>query len=115
MAASRGQPAAVAALERVIALDPAYADAAALLDQVREGQREAKAALAAGYAEGQRAIAAGEWPAAVAALSEPVFVSVTVLLEFEWVLRGFYCLPRKRVIEVLRSLAGIEQGDVLWG
>src|SRR6185436_13342310 len=47
-------------------------------------------------------------PAAVAALSEPAFVSVTVLLEFEWVLRGFYSLPRKTVVEVLRSLAGIE-------
>ena len=29
-------------------------------------------------------------PAAVAALSQRSFVSVTVLLELEWVLRGFY-------------------------
>lgn len=47
-------------------------------------------------------------PAAVAALSERSFVSVTVLLEFEWVLRGFYELPAKDISRVLRALAGIE-------
>ena len=47
-------------------------------------------------------------PAAVAALSQPVFVPLTVLLEFEWVLRGFYRLPQRQVARVLRALAGIE-------
>jgi predicted nucleic-acid-binding protein len=47
-------------------------------------------------------------PAACAALSERAFVSVTVLLEFEWVLRGFYLLPTRDVASVLRALAGID-------
>jgi predicted nucleic-acid-binding protein len=47
-------------------------------------------------------------PAAVAALSERSFVSVTVLLELEWVLRGFYELPPRDVSRVLRALASIE-------
>lgn len=52
--------------------------------------------------------AAKQRPAAVAALSERSFVSVTVLLELEWVLRGFYELPAKDVSRVLRALASIE-------
>lgn len=52
--------------------------------------------------------AARQRPAAIAALSERAFVSVTVLLELEWVLRGFYGLPAKQVARVLRALAGIE-------
>lgn len=36
--------------------------------------------------------AAKQRPAAIAALSERAFVSVTVLMEFEWVMRGFYDL-----------------------
>lgn len=52
--------------------------------------------------------AARQRPAAVAALSERAFVSVTVLLELEWVLRGFYELPRRSTLRVLRALAGIE-------
>lgn len=47
-------------------------------------------------------------PAAVAALSERAFVSVTVVLEFEWVMRGFYALPRRDIAKVMRTLAGIE-------
>jgi len=47
-------------------------------------------------------------PAAVAALSERSFVSVTVLLELEWVMRGFYGLPTRDVLRVLRALASIE-------
>ncbi|MBK8767268.1 MAG: type II toxin-antitoxin system VapC family toxin [Burkholderiaceae bacterium] len=47
-------------------------------------------------------------PAAVAALSQRSFVSVTVLLEFEWVLRGFYELPASEISIVLRALASIE-------
>ena len=52
--------------------------------------------------------AARQRPAAVAALSERAFVPVTVILEFEWVMRGFYNLPRRDVVAVLRALAGIE-------
>ena len=51
--------------------------------------------------------AARQRPAAVAALSERAFVSVTVLLEFEWVMRGFYTLPRRDIVAVMRALAGI--------
>lgn len=47
-------------------------------------------------------------PAAVSALSERSFVSVTVLLELEWVMRGFYELPKRDVLRVLRALASIE-------
>lgn len=46
-------------------------------------------------------------PAAIAALSERAFVSVTVLLELEWILRGFYELPAKDVSRVTRALASI--------
>ena len=52
--------------------------------------------------------AARQRPAAIAALSDKAFVSITVLLEFEWVLRGFYSLPRKDVSRVLHALAGVE-------
>ena len=52
--------------------------------------------------------AAKQRPAAVAALSERSFVSVTVLLELEWVMRGFYELPTREFSRVLRALAGIE-------
>jgi len=51
--------------------------------------------------------AAKQRPAAVAALAERCYVSVTVLLELEWVLRGFYELPAKDVSRVLRALASI--------
>ena len=33
---------------------------------------------------------------------------MTVLLELEWVLRGFYGLPTRDVLRVLRALASIE-------
>ena len=51
--------------------------------------------------------AAKQRPAAVAALSERSFVSVTVLLELEWVMRGFYELSPKDVSRVLRALASL--------
>ena len=47
-------------------------------------------------------------PAAVTALSARGFVSVTVLLEFEWVMRGFYNLERSEIARVLMALAGID-------
>jgi predicted nucleic-acid-binding protein len=52
--------------------------------------------------------AAKQRPAAVAALAERSFVSVTVLLELEWVMRGFYALPPRDISCVLRALASIE-------
>ena len=52
--------------------------------------------------------AAKQRPAAIAALSERAYVSVTVLLEFEWVMRGFYALGPRDIVKVLRALAGIE-------
>jgi predicted nucleic-acid-binding protein len=56
--------------------------------------------------------AARQRPAAVAALSERSFVSVTVLLELEWVMRGFYELPKRDISRVLRALAGIQHVTV---
>ncbi|HMQ71866.1 MAG: type II toxin-antitoxin system VapC family toxin [Rhodoferax sp.] len=53
--------------------------------------------------------AAAQRPAAIAALSTRAFVTVTVLLELEWVLRGFYGLPRAEIVRGLRALAGIPQ------
>lgn len=52
--------------------------------------------------------AAKQRPAAVAALAERSFVSVTVLLELEWVMRGFYELPRRDISRVFRALSSIE-------
>ncbi len=52
--------------------------------------------------------AAKQRPAAVAALSERSFISVTVLLELEWVMRGFYQLRSRDISRVLRALASIE-------
>jgi predicted nucleic-acid-binding protein len=52
--------------------------------------------------------AAKQRPAAVAALAERSFVSVTVLLELEWFMRGFYELPTRDISRVLRALASIE-------
>ncbi len=47
-------------------------------------------------------------PAATAAMSDRAFIPVTVLLEFEGVLRGFYEFPREEILKVLRALAGLE-------
>lgn len=52
--------------------------------------------------------AAKQRPAAVAALAERAYVSVTVLLELEWVMRGFYGMRPRDVSRVMRALAGIE-------
>ena len=52
--------------------------------------------------------AAKQRPAAVAALSERAFVAVNVLLELEWVMRGFYGLPPTDISRVLRVLSSIE-------
>ena len=37
----------------------------------------------------------------------PVFVSRTVMLEAEWVLRGVYGMAPERVVRALRALAGL--------
>lgn len=47
-------------------------------------------------------------PAAVASLSGSVFVPVSVVLEFEWVMRGFYELPREEIQKVLQALCSLE-------
>jgi predicted nucleic-acid-binding protein len=47
-------------------------------------------------------------PAAVRAMSEKVFVSTSVVLEFEWVLRGFYELPKVQIARILEALCGLE-------
>ena len=52
--------------------------------------------------------AARQRPAAIAALAQRSFVPVTVLLELEWVMRGFYELPSGDISRVLRALASIE-------
>ena len=52
--------------------------------------------------------AAKQRPSAIAALAGRSFVSVTVLLELEWVLRGFYELSTRDISRVLRALASIE-------
>jgi predicted nucleic-acid-binding protein len=46
-------------------------------------------------------------PIAARAMAGAVWVSVTVLLELEWVMRGFYELPSKDVVRVLRALCGL--------
>lgn len=48
--------------------------------------------------------AARQRPAALAAMRGRVFVSVTVMLELEWVLRGFYELPRASIHRALSAL-----------
>jgi predicted nucleic-acid-binding protein len=52
--------------------------------------------------------AAKQRPAAVQALQQRAWISVTVLLEFEWVMRGFYELERADIAKVLQALCGIE-------
>ena len=47
-------------------------------------------------------------PAAIEAMADRAFVSVTVLLEFEWVMRGFYEIPRKAISKIFRAILGIE-------
>lgn len=52
--------------------------------------------------------AARQRPAAISALSERAYVPITVLMEFEWVLRGFYEFPRAEIGAIFRALTGIE-------
>jgi predicted nucleic-acid-binding protein len=56
--------------------------------------------------------AARQRPAAIAALSGTVFVSISVILEFEWVMRGFYELSRKDIQHVLESLCDLDNVQI---
>jgi len=56
--------------------------------------------------------AVGQRPAAVAVLSGAVFVPVSVILEFEWVMRGFYELARGDIQRVFESLCGLEHVQI---
>ncbi|MBI3200200.1 MAG: type II toxin-antitoxin system VapC family toxin [Myxococcales bacterium] len=49
---------------------------------------------------------------ATAVMSGSVFVSVTVLLELEWVLRGFYELARADVRRVLSALCALPSATI---
>lgn len=44
---------------------------------------------------------------ALSIMSQPVFVSLTVILKFEWVMRGFYKLTRLEILMVFRALLGL--------
>lgn len=56
--------------------------------------------------------AARQRPAAIAAFSDVVFVPVSVILEFEWVMRGFYELSHKDIQHVFESLCGLENVQI---
>lgn len=47
-------------------------------------------------------------PTAIQAMSQAVFVSISVILEFEWVMRGFYALPRTDIERVFKALCGLQ-------
>lgn len=56
--------------------------------------------------------AAKQRPAAIAAMSDAVFVPLTVMLEFEWVMRGFYELARKDIQRIFESLCELENVQI---
>lgn len=56
--------------------------------------------------------AAKQRPAAISAMSGAVFVSLSVILEFEWVMRGFYELSRKDIQRIFESLCGLENVQI---
>ena len=47
-------------------------------------------------------------PAAMAAMGQRACISITVVLEFEWLMRGFYKLSVPQTTSVLRALLSIE-------
>ena len=47
-------------------------------------------------------------PAAMAAMGQRAYISITVVLEFEWLMRGFYKLSAPQATSVLRALLSIE-------
>lgn len=56
--------------------------------------------------------AALQKPAAIEAMTQAVFVSISVMLEFEWVMRGFYALPRKDISRVFKALCGLQHVSI---
>ncbi|MCY7315592.1 MAG: type II toxin-antitoxin system VapC family toxin [Rubrivivax sp.] len=62
--------------------------------------------------------AARQRQVALRVFSQPVFVPLTVLLEFSWLIQGFYKFPRPTVAAILGTLLGLEhvliehRGDV---
>jgi predicted nucleic-acid-binding protein len=56
--------------------------------------------------------AAKQRPAATAAMSDAVFVPLSVVLEFEWIMRGFYELSRKDIQRIFESLCGLENVQI---
>ncbi len=56
--------------------------------------------------------AAKQRPVAIAALTGKVYVPMSVILEFEWVMRGFYALSRKDIRRVFESLCGLENVQI---
>ena len=52
--------------------------------------------------------AALQKPVAIQTMSQAVFVSISVILEFEWVMRGFYALPRTDIERVFKALCGLQ-------
>lgn len=51
-------------------------------------------------------------PAAVLALTQSPLVTFTVILQLEWVMRGFYGLARTDILRVLTALLGMQHIDI---
>jgi predicted nucleic-acid-binding protein len=43
---------------------------------------------------------------------QPVFVPLTVVLEFSWLIQGFYRFPKPAVVRILQTLLGLEGVNV---
>ena len=56
--------------------------------------------------------AAKQRPKAIEILQQPVYVPITVILEFEWVMRGFYKLDRADILQVYRVLLSFEHVEL---
>jgi len=51
-------------------------------------------------------------PIAIRILSQAVYVPITVILEFEWVMRGFYKLTRNEIIAIYQVLLNFSHIDI---
>jgi predicted nucleic-acid-binding protein len=51
--------------------------------------------------------AALQRPIATAILSQAIYIPMTVILEFEWVMRGFYKLNRSEILHVYQVLLSL--------
>ncbi len=56
--------------------------------------------------------AAKQRPKAIEILQQPAYIPITVILEFEWVMRGFYKLDRADILQVYRMLLGFAHVEV---